>query len=295
MKITLNIILFILLISCKENRAESSVGKSKEVIIKNYLDSINYSNQSLDSILLCDKYSYMSGYFTIPYNGCNYIPNTNNKIGDVEVYLIPNKKIDMNDIDKEENKLNALSIEQIKSNYKIYLFIIDKSFISYHANREVTYYANLPYKQTVYTYTNTWEKIETLNITEENDSIYKEIKTKLLSADLIKQMSNLKGSFRIKTLVEAIETGDTIEMNFYFQFDSSSAILSIGSNAPEEAYCEGDYKLSIDGDIIMLEYVGDGSCTTGGENIFLIKYEESKFLIRSKRFLKNEWQVLVKD
>jgi hypothetical protein len=51
MKTTFKIILFLLLMSCKENKAERSVEKSMEVINKHDSDTILYSNQSLDNIL----------------------------------------------------------------------------------------------------------------------------------------------------------------------------------------------------------------------------------------------------
>jgi hypothetical protein len=295
MKTTLKIILFILLMSCEENKAESSVADSKEIVGNVNSDTLKYTDQLLDSTLLCGDYSYMHGYFAVPYNGCIYQPNSINKIGNVQIYLIPKRKINENNIENEENLLNTLSIDELKNNYNIYVFSIDKKFLIHDETREVIYYAKSPYKQVVYNYSNGWKQIKILNIENGNDSIYTNYKSELLSSHLINENVDLDGGYKVNALVTTIENEDTIRLNFYFTFHKSNAMLSIGTNEYLEAYCEGNYKRSMDGDLILLEYVGEGLCPTGGEGDFVIKYEDNKFLIRSKRFLGNEWQVLMKN
>lgn len=295
MKRILKAVLFLLLISCKENTAENDIRKSEEGVNAQNLDTIPYSNQLLDSILLCGDYSYMNGYFTIPYNGCIYKPETINKIGNIEIYLMPKKKINENDIENEEKKINTLSINDLKNNYKIYLFIIDKKFLEYNKNMEVAYYPMFPHKQMVYMYSNKWEKINTLNILDENNAMYKKVKGDLLRSDLISDTVTLDGNYHVKTKVVSVESGDPIELDFYINVKQPEATLSIGSNNGMESYCEGAYNIQKDGDVFMLEYIGEGICTSDvNESVFVIKYENDKFYIRSKRFYDDKWIVLTK-
>lgn len=287
------LLLLILLLSCKENKADSSATNTKLIVNNNDSDSITYSNQVLDSILFCGDYSYMHGYFTIPYNGCIYNQETINKIGNIEIYLVPKEKINNNDIKNEENILNKLSISELKNKYKIYVFIIDKKFLSYNKNMEMQYYSKFPYKQIIYTYSNKWDKIQTLNVKNENDSLYEKIKEKLLPSDLINNNLDIEGHFHIKTTVISVESGEPIEVNFYLSFNKSEAVLSIGSNNGMEAYCEGAYKIDKNADILKLSYTGEGICTSDSdESSILIKKVNDIFYIKSKRFYENDWQVL---
>lgn len=300
MKNTFTIILFILLISCKENKAESSKVYSESTIRIVDSDTILYSNLSLDSILLCDKYTYMYGYFAIPDNGCVYQSNASNKIGNVEVYLVPYKKIDIKSYKEEERLLNKLSIDEIKANYKIYIFIIDKKYLGYNKNRDLSYYASVPYKQTIYSYENEkWKEIESLNIVDNDNSAYKITKSKFLKMDSINRNNtsiDLEGDFRIKTTVLAVGSGDPVEVTFYININKTNAVLSIGSENLMETYCEGEYAIQKKYDILILNYIGEGICTSDSDDSkFLIKNENDTLYIKSNRFYPNIWKILERD
>lgn len=298
MKSIFKILLFIVFVSCRENIAENSMVDTKEVsITKVDSDTTTYSNQSLDSIILCNNYAYMYGYFSIPDYGCIYKPETINKIGNVEVYLVPKNKINITEYEKEEDKLNSLSINEIKSQYKIVVFVIDKKFLSYNKNADVIYYPNFPYTQCIYTYSTQWDKIETLHIINEKDSLYGKIKEKLLNTDLIdNETMGIEGRFHIKTTVLSVESGEPVEVKFYLKINRSEAILSIGSNNGMEAYCEGAYKIEKNADILKLIYNDEGICTSDSdESSIYIKKTKEFFYIKSKRFYEDSWNILEKD
>jgi hypothetical protein len=177
-------ILIILIISILSsfcgNKTKNSQVRSN--IIDERKNSVFLANDSLDALLKCDKFSYMDGYFTIPDHGCIYFPQGNNSIGNAEIYLIPKIKLDKTKINvtEEENKINSLTIDELKSNYKIYIFLIDKEYLKYYEKADVVYYPEIPYKQYIFQFNKNWEKIATLNITTQDDSQYNKWKKKLL-------------------------------------------------------------------------------------------------------------------
>ena len=164
---------------------------------------------------------------------------------------------------------------------------------------DVPFYPFYPYKQIIFKNINgLWKHITTLNINSEKDSQNKNWKEKLL--DKSKQASkskkiDLKGDYFINANVTSVETGDVMKISFYFNFNGSEAILSIGTNNSLEAYCEGNYNIIQDNNIAKLKYVGEGICTSNeSESSFLLKQEKNQYFIKSKRFYNDEWQILNK-
>lgn len=290
----------LILFGCKENSQDSIKVEKKNIATNVIVDKTNYSNEALDNLLKCDDYSYMDGYFTIADYGCIYQPNTINKLGNAEVYLVPKKELKENlDIEKEESKIGKMSIGDLKKSYDIYILIIDKKYLAHNVNMDVPYYPNYPYEQAIYKYEDGRYKNTTiLNISNEKDSQYNDWKTKFLNnSNRSKQKitSDLKGDYFIKTKVSSVETGDPIDVSFYFSFDVSKAILSIGSNNSLEAYCEGSYSVSANDNVLTLKYTGEGTCTSDeDESTFLIKKEDNQYYIKSKRFYDFKWQGLNK-
>ncbi|OXA99108.1 hypothetical protein B0A81_21475 [Flavobacterium plurextorum] len=93
----------------------------------------------------------------------------------------------------------------------------------------------------------------------------------------------MKGSYFIKTKVVSVETGDPIEINFYFEFQTSDVILSIGTKNSLEGYCEGSYAIVKDKEGLKLKYTGDGTCTSDEEeSSFLIKKENDQYYKKVK-------------
>ncbi|PKB18729.1 hypothetical protein [Flavobacterium sp. 5] len=291
---------FLLFISCKDNNTKSLEIKEKEVA-KNVanIKSVD-ANEALDNLLKCGDYSYIDGYFTIADFGCIYQPKGINKFGNAEVYLIPKKELKENfDVEKEENNIGRMNISSLKKFYDIYIFIIDKKYLTHNPNMDVPYYPSYPYKQTIYKYLDgKYKNIVTLDISNEKDSKYTDWKIKFLNnsdqsvQDIIPE---LKGDYFIKTKVSSIETGDPIDVSFYFSFDTSKAVLSIGTNNSLEAYCEGAYIITKNDNVLKLKYTGEGTCTSDeDESTFLIKKQNNKYYIKSKRFDDFKWQLLIK-
>lgn len=289
-------IFFLLLISCKKKEVYAQEPSKKEK--KEVISETNYSKESLDNILKCGDYSYMDGYFTVPDNGCIYNPKTLNKLGNVEVYLIPKNRLNNNiDFEKEETKIRKLNVDDLKKLYDIYVLIVDKSDLTYNANMDIPYYPKYPHKQNIFKWTNgTWEKKLTINIASENNTEYNDWKSNLLSNS--KQNTDeidLKGNYFIKTKVSSVETGEPIEITFYFSIGTSQAILSIGTNNSLEAYCEGTYTITQNKGVSKLIYNDEGTCTSDlEESSFLIKKENNQYYIKSKRFIDFEWYLLNK-
>jgi hypothetical protein len=303
MKLIKLLALLLLFTSCKDNNDSGTLKTEEKNTATNIVvNETDYSDESLDNLLKCGEYSYMDGYFTIPDYGCIYESNKTNKLGNVEIYVIPKEKLNLNvdsDIEKEEKNINKMDINNLKKSYDIYIFIIDKKYLMHNVNMDVPYYPNYPYKQIIFKNTNgLWKNTTTLNINNEDDTQYKDWKDKFLnnSNEISKDKNiELKGDYVIKTNVSSVETGDPIEISFYFNFNSSEAILSIGTNNSLEAYCEGTYSIIQDTSTIKLKYTGEGTCTSNeGESMFLIKKEKDHYYIKSKRFYDYKWQILNK-
>ena len=162
---------------------------------------------------------------------------------------------------------------------------------------DVPYYPVFPYKQRIYNYSNNkWKEIESLEIVKENDSSYTNFKSRLLGLNDKTLTLDLKGNYQIKTNVLSIETGEPIEMSFYFNFDGSRSILSLGGVNSIEAYCEGTYNVVEKDNIIRLEYDDEGVCTSDtDESLFIIKKEDGQFYIKSKRFYEDQWIILKRE
>jgi hypothetical protein len=200
------------------------------------------------------------------------------------------------DIEKEEDLIAKMSINNLKVNYDVYILVIDKKYLAHNDKMDVPYFPHFPYEQLIYKWKDgSWKNIATLNIKDENDSQYKKWKSEFLIVPELPQkqeIGEMKGSYFIKTKVASVETGDPIEISFYFEFQTSSAILSIGTTNSLEAYCEGSYAIVKDKEGVKLKYTGEGTCTSDEEeSSFLIKKENDQYYIKSKRFINEDWQL----
>lgn len=113
----------------------------------------------------------------------------------------------------------------------------------------------------------------------------------------VKNFNIEKGSYFINAKVSSITTGETISIGFNLYVENDKkATLRLSTDASSEAYCEGDYKLSSESNLIKLQYTGEGICTDDNEesNIY-IKKEREQYYIKSKRFENQDWQELTKD
>ena len=105
------------------------------------------------------------------------------------------------------------------------------------------------------------------------------------------------GDYYFKAKVESIESEEQIEMKYFISIDNKKATLSIGTERPIEAYCEGDYSVLQKNGFIHLIHTGEtGICTSNIEDSsFDIKKEGDKYYIRSKRFINFDWQECQKN
>lgn len=290
--------ILIVFTACKNDNKESVRTKSKELTTNLLVNDDAYSEKLLDDLLKCGDYSFMDGYFTVPDYGCIYQPPTVNTLGNVEIYLLPKKKlIAENDIENEEGLVAKMSINKLKVNYDVYILVIDKKYLTHNDKTDVPYFPHFPYKQLIYKWTDgLWKNIAILNINDKNDSQYKKWKSEFLIIPDLPQkqeIREMKGSYFIKTKVESIETGDLMEISFYFEFQTSGAILSIGTKNSLEAYCEGSYAVIKDKEGLKLKYTGEGTCTSDEEeSSFFVKKENDQYYIKSKRFINEDWQLL---
>ncbi|CAI8890386.1 hypothetical protein [Chryseobacterium sp. IT-36CA2] len=101
-----------------------------------------------------------------------------------------------------------------------------------------------------------------------------------------------KGSYKIST--KAISQYDNNETNILYSITVESnqkAVLSIGAENVEDYWCEGEYHLIKEGNILHAK----GKCDQDDIDDFYLKNENKKYFIKSKRFINKDWQELEKE
>lgn len=314
MKLVKFLVIILFFINCKENDCKvlsnGEVGGSQKKITSETL----YSNEVFNKMIKCGDYSYVDGYFTVPDYGCIYDPSGSNNLGNIELYLLPKKKLNYNfNVEKEENKVNAMNIVELKKNYNIYLFLIDKKYLKKSDNRDVPYYPTLPYRQIIFNCNgSSWRKIKTITINDEKLLEYNDLKTKLFSES--KEITNNKnnekiqqilGKYKIKAKIISNTTDDEIEMEYNFNFRQNNIFMSQNSDALQDIYCEGEYVIERNNDnTITLSYKKHQPDRPGkscvpeselNEVSFQIKKMGNELFIKSQRFSSSNWQKLEKD
>ncbi len=154
------ILLFI--ISCKQIKKEvSNTSKltetevSEESIVNVKEKKEEKGNYNFNSVIKCQKYDYRpEDIYSWGDYGCLYAPNDNNIYGNLIIYLIP--KIGINkyynnyigeedeNITFEYNRVNSLSIQDIKKEFHIYLSLIDNKYLKHTPNLDASY--NIKYE-----------------------------------------------------------------------------------------------------------------------------------------------------
>lgn len=151
------LIITLFLFSCKDKAQTNNIHKTT-----------NPKEVNFDNILKCSDYTYDNGYFFTADYGCIYSPTGINNYGNVAIYLVPKKKMNIsnNKINQENIRVNKLSINGIKKEFKIYLLLIDKQYLNY-AKADPSYYQKSKYKEEAYTFDdkqNKWILIDTIKI-----------------------------------------------------------------------------------------------------------------------------------
>ncbi|WDF45927.1 hypothetical protein PQ459_13565 [Chryseobacterium sp. KACC 21268] len=101
-----------------------------------------------------------------------------------------------------------------------------------------------------------------------------------------------KGEYQITT--KAISNYNQKEIDLLYSISlasDESAILSIGADQAQDYWCEGEYYLTEQNGILK----ATGKCDEDDINDFYLKQEQGRYYIKSKRFLDQNWIVLIKS
>ncbi|WP_148639185.1 hypothetical protein [Aquimarina longa] len=143
--------------SCKEinKKANATTNhKKSEQVHEKSEDKVEIkSSYNFDNIIKCEKYGY-DGTASIADYGCLYNPKGNNTYGNIAPYLIPKigikkhlQKVDelfkegdkYDKWEKEGERINSLSVSDIKEEFYIYLSLIDKKYLEHTSNLDASY------------------------------------------------------------------------------------------------------------------------------------------------------------
>lgn len=124
---------------------------------------------NFDRLLKCHSYSYNDGYFMTADYGCVYDPKGVNNFGNAVIYLVPQHTLNITDnqIPDATKKVNTLNIDQYKKGYNIYVFLIDKKYLTYNKNGDPVYYQKDKFTELLYVYDNAsskWNVADSINI-----------------------------------------------------------------------------------------------------------------------------------
>lgn len=101
-----------------------------------------------------------------------------------------------------------------------------------------------------------------------------------------------KGIFKINTKAISNYNQEEIDLLYTISVTSdNSCVLSVGADQAQDYWCEGDYYLTSQNNILH----ATGKCDEDNTNDFFLKYENGKYFIKSKRFLDQDWQNLLKE
>ncbi|MBB5635368.1 hypothetical protein HDE68_001256 [Pedobacter cryoconitis] len=160
MKPLLLFALVFFLFSC-QNTSES---KGKDHVVA------EITSPDFDRILKCKNYTYEENYFLTADAGCLYNPKGENTFGNLITYLIPKKALNINEDNSvsETKKVNNLSIAQLKEDFNIYVYVIDKKYLNYNKTGDPVYYQKDDFAEDLYTYdskSRKWSLIDSVSVT----------------------------------------------------------------------------------------------------------------------------------
>ncbi|WP_312076614.1 hypothetical protein [Chryseobacterium sp.] len=252
--------------------------KGKSLKSKIYDSLLKESNQKIDSVFIIDSLSnkntsfiYVKSFKTLNDNSYEFPP----KIHEIDILVFSKSKF--------KKKINIYSDKNFPFFVDLKLGYLDKKGNLYIRQFET-------------------DEESTKFIREEHFSISENGNTKLISSQIIKQKESplnndnfkpkeWKGFYEITT--KAISEYNNQEIDLLYSItvkSNNAAILSIGAEYSEDYWCEGNYNLSIDKNILYAK----GKCDEDDTNDFYLKFENGKYYIKSKRFLNSDWQELKK-
>jgi len=125
---------------------------------------------NFDSILECGYYSYNTNFFVTADYGCIYQKGKND-FGNISIYLIPKKVkgTPSNKIESYERYVNKLDIKNLKKEFTIYVFLVDKKYI---VDTPEGPYQGEKFVRDLYKWDNkNWIKVDSFVVNNENDEI----------------------------------------------------------------------------------------------------------------------------
>lgn len=165
------IILFISIfffLNCKNNpQEETSILQKAESITNN---AINF-----DKVLKDCDFSFEETYFITADYGCIYNPKGENNFGNLIIYLIPKTHLNIPDeqIEAENKRINNMNVDSYKSEFNIFVYLVDSKELNYNKLGDPIYYHKENYREMLYTYnnkTNKWLLLDSINILNKNSN-----------------------------------------------------------------------------------------------------------------------------
>lgn len=131
------------------------------VVLILFFLSCSQSTNDLGGFLKCQDYIYdvENKVYTNAYDyGCVYNPEEENTLGNISIYLTPNKTFYKEIVTKGEqlsiyeDDVNALTINDIKRFFDLKAFVIDKTFLEHTPELDVAYNLKDQYRTDLYEY-----------------------------------------------------------------------------------------------------------------------------------------------
>lgn len=159
------VLLFVALVPFMFSCQNSTETTRKEKVAANP----EVTQPNFDPVLKCATYTYEENYFFTADAGCLYQPKGANTFGNLVIYLIPKKPVSINEDhnDSETKRVNNLSIAQLKTDFTIYVYLIDSKYLNYNPEGDPVYYQKDHFVEALYTYDRKgqkWNFIDTFRI-----------------------------------------------------------------------------------------------------------------------------------
>ena len=122
---------------------------------------------NFDSILHCYDYSYLNDYFFTADYGCLYDPNGKNTFGNLTVYLIPHKRVEIPKGEYMAERMSSLDVATIKKEFNVYVFLIPVEQLNYNPAGDPPYYQKENFTEKLYGFdktNNQWNLIDSILI-----------------------------------------------------------------------------------------------------------------------------------
>ncbi|MBD3906221.1 hypothetical protein NAL32_16505 [Chryseobacterium sp. Ch-15] len=254
--------------------------KGRLVKNRNYISFIKEKGIRLDSTFVVDSISnknrlfvYLKTFKTIEDPSYDFPPTVNQ----IDILIFENSQF--------SQKLNVYT-------KKSYPFAIDLKLGYFNKDGNLfTKEFKTDEENTIFTKEEHFKLSNSGIITKQNSTIINENKGSIAKHKILKE-SDLIGAYKIYAPAISNSNGEEISLGYFITIKSpTKAVLSIDAKYSEDYGCEGEYRLTNNEKIIYAK----GKCDQDNLDNFYIKYENEKYFIKSKRFLNQDWQELIKE